>query len=373
METPNIPRIKDLVIKAVKSGRKQKESLFEGSPFWFRYFYYLNDPLNSFNPKVAFTDEVLDLFVNREAEIKVISNYFGKAKKLQYNMHLAIIGSKGIGKHTTLKIITQIVQESFSDITIEFYNHKTSFKYIDEENLSEKQLNALDNKPLDIRIISCTGKNKWLFIKRIQDFKENTKLTISIWHTSEFPFNHNIFINRQIYFRNYEREDILEIFNRRITKLLELTDELKEYYDSLNEILIPRIAESFHGNLNICFRCFKEIHLRTKVLNTRKINLPLIDQIIKNYLIIKEQKITTKEQDIISYYLAQDNKIFITTSDLKEDLNYDRTIAWKHLENLTKKNIFQKIKYGNPSKYQINEIFLSFYEDKLKKEIIFKE
>ncbi len=71
--------------------------------------------------------------------------------------------------------------------------------------------------------------------------------------------------------------------------------------------------------------------------------------------------------------MAQDNKIFITTSDLKEDLNYDRTIAWKHLENLTKKNIFQKIKYGNPSKYQINEIFLSFYEDKLKKEVIFKD
>ena len=365
--------LKELVITSVKEGIEHEEVLADVSPFWFRYFFYSNDPLNDFNPENPLTSDLIKLFVNREAEIKVISGYFGKIKKLPYNLHIAIIGSKGSGKHTTFKVITKFISESFPDITFEFYNIEFSFDYKANESLSYKEVDSLDNQELDVRIISCSGKNKYLFLKRIKDYKENTKITFSIWHTRDYPFENDMLVNKEIYFNNFTYNDIIEIFKRRVDKFLEDSEDLQHYYNTTINELLSRIARSFQGNLNVCFLFFKEIHQQARVMNLRIISPQLIENVIPKYLSIKNQKITTKEQEIINYYLRLDNRIYITTSDLKVDLDFDRTVAWKYLENLTRKHVFKKIKYGNPSRYQINEIFLSFYEDKLRKDYIFKE
>ncbi len=365
--------LKELVITSVKDGIEHEEVLADVSPFWFRYFFYSKDPLGGLNPENEFIPDLIKLFVNREAEIKVIAGYFGKAKNLPYNLHIAIIGSKGSGKHTTFKIITKFISESFPDIKCEFYNIEFSFDYKANESLSQKEVDSFDNQKLDIRIISCSGKNKYLFLKRIKDYKENTKLTFSIWHTRDYPFENDMLVNKEIYFNNFTYNDIIEIFKRRMDKFLENSKDSQHYYNTTINELLPRIGKSFQGNLNVCFLFFKEIHQQTRVMNLKVISPQLIENVIPKYLSIKNQKITTKEQEIIDYYLRLDNRIYITTSDLKDDLDFDRTVAWKYLENLTRKHALKKIKYGNPSRYQINEIFLSFYEDKLRKDYIFKE
>ncbi len=375
MENDNnkFPKIKDLVIKAIKEGEEKTDLTTEITPFWYQFFHYKNDPLDTFNSMEPFDKAFIDLFVNRETEIKVISNYIGMAKNIPRNLHIAIIGSIGIGKHTTMKIITNIVKESFPQIKLEFYNHQFTFDYKNNKEITWEEINELDNANVDIRIISCSGKNKWFLIKRIKDFKKNSKLTFSIWHTSEYPKEQDISVNKEIFFRNYKKDDVIEILIKRINKFLKIDEKSKKYYESLKEDLIPKIAEFSKGNLKICFRLFKDLHLQARIINMQNINIPLINKTINRYLCIKNQKLTGKEKEIIKYYLLKDNVHYITTTDLKEDLGYDRTIAWKYLENLIKKNVFEKIKYGNPSRYSINEIFLSFYEEQLKKEIIFKE
>jgi len=360
-------------IPSVKDGIEHEEVIVEDSPLWFRRFSYSENPLDGFNPEKSFTPHLIKLFVNRDSEVKVISGYFGKAKKIPYNIHIAIIGSKGSGKHTTLKIITNYVVEYFPEITFEFYNLEFSFNYKTNESMSQKEVDSLDNQELDVRIISCAGKNKYLFLKRIKNYKENTKLTFSIWHTRDFPLENDILVNREIYFNNLSRNDIIEIFKRRMDEFLVQTEDSKHYYNTIMNELLPKIAKSFQGNLNACFLFFKEIHQRARIMNLKTIPLQLIENIITKYLNVKNQKITTKEQEIIDYYLKLENRIYITTPDLKDDLGYDRTIAWKYLENLTKKHVFKKIKYGNPSRYQINKLFLSFYEVILQKDFIFKE
>ena len=210
-------------------------------------------------------------------------------------------------------------------------------------------------------------------MKRIKDYKENTKITFSIWHTRDFPVENDMLVNREIFFNNFSRNDIIEIFKKRLAEFLIHNKESKSYYDKIIDELLPKIAKSFQGNLNVCFLFFKEIHQQARVMNLKTIPKQLIDNFIIKYINIKNQKITSKEQEIIDYYLKLENRIYITTPDLKDDLDYDRTIAWKYLENLTKKHVFKKIKYGNPSRYQINELFLSFYENFLQKEFIFKE
>ncbi|MFX1477953.1 MAG: hypothetical protein ACFFCI_07455 [Promethearchaeota archaeon] len=365
--------LKDLVIKSVKDGIEHEETITDESFLWFRRFSYSEDPLDDFTPERSFTPRLIKLFVNRDSEVKFISGYFGKAKKLPYNIHIAIIGSKGSGKHTTLKIITSYINESFPEISFEFYNLEFSFNYKANESMSQKEVNNLDNKELDVRVVSCSGKNKYLFLKRIKDYKENTKLTFSIWHTRDFPSENDMHVNREIYFNNFSRNDIVEIFKRRVNEYLIQSLESKPYHDILINELLPKMAKSFQGNLNVCFLFFKEIHQQARIMNLKTIPSQLIENLINSYLAIKNQKITSKEQEIIDYYLKLDNRIYITTPDLKDDLDYDRTIAWKYLENLTKKHVFRKIKYGNPSRYQIHELFLSFYEDTLQKKFIFKE
>ena len=126
-------------IPSVKDGIEHEEVIVEDSPLWFRRFSYSENPLDGFNPEKSFTPHLIKLFVNRDSEVKVISGYFGKAKKIPYNIHIAIIGSKGSGKHTTLKIITNYVVEYFPEITFEFYNLEFSFNYKTNESMSQKK------------------------------------------------------------------------------------------------------------------------------------------------------------------------------------------------------------------------------------------
>lgn len=367
------PKIRSLVIDAVKEGIPEKKIFYDTSPNWYRYFHYKSNPLDSFTPQEPFENHLIDLFVNREAEIRIISSYFGSIKTLPYNIHIAIIGSKGIGKHTTLKIISKIIQDSFPDISFEYYNLKTGkdFKY--NSDLDDSEIKNRDKQKLDVRLISCSGKNKWLILKKIDDYKKNTKMLFTIWHTSDYPIPNNLKINKIIYFRNYNKDIITKIFECRINKFLEEKEENGSYITSLHKNLIPSIVEAFQGNLKISFLFFEQIHQLAKVQNLNEIPQSLIDQLMYNYLSVKNQKITSKEKEIINYLLSAQNVKSITTSDIRDDLLIDRTVAWRHLENLTKKNIFNRIKYGNPSRYKINDIFLSFYEDELKKKVIFKE
>jgi predicted transcriptional regulator len=367
------PKIRSLVMDAVKEGIPEKKIFYDTSPNWYRYFHYESNPLDSFVPHEPLEDHLIDLFVNREVEIRIISSYFGSIKTLPYNIHIAIIGSKGIGKHTTLKIISKIIQESFPDISFEYYNLKTGKDFKNNSDLDDSEITNLDKQKLDVRLISCSGKNKWLILKRIDDYKKNTKILFTIWHTNDYPIQDNLKINKIIYFRNYNKDIITKIFKRRINKFLKEKEENGNYITSLYKNLIPSIIEAFQGNLKISFLFFEQIHQLAKVQNINEIPQTLIDELMNNYLSIKNQKITSKEKEIINYLLSAQNVKFITTSDLRDDLHFDRTVAWRYLENLTKKNILNRIKYGNPSRYKINDIFLSFYEDELKKKIIFKE
>ncbi|MFW9877933.1 MAG: hypothetical protein ACFFG0_33035 [Candidatus Thorarchaeota archaeon] len=367
------PKIKDLVMDAVKEGIPEKKIFYDTSPNWYQYFHYNNNPLYSFNPYEPFEDHLIELFVNREAEIRLISSYIGSIKTIPYNMHIAIIGSKGIGKHTTLKIICKIIQESFPEISFEYYNLKTGKDFKNNSDLEDFELNKLDKKELDIRFISCSGKNKWLILKRINNYKKKSKILFSIWHTRDFPMQEDLNINKIIYFRNYNKEVVIKIFERRIKKFLNEKKGNKSYINSLYKNLLPSIINTFQGNLKLSFHFFKQIHQLAKMQNLDEISQSLIEELINNYLSIKNQKITNKEKEIINYILNAQNVKFITTSDLRDDLQFDRTVAWRYLENLTKKNILTRIKYGNPSRYKINDIFLSFYEDELKNRIIFKE
>lgn len=368
-----LPKIKTLVLDAVKEGISEKKLFYDTSPNWFHYFQYETNPINSLTPQEPLNNHLIDLFVNREAEMRIISNYFGSIKNIPYNIHIAIIGSRGIGKHITMKIISKIIQESFPDISFEFYNIKNGRDYKNDADLDDSEILKLDKKILDVRLISCSGKNKWLIMKRVNDYKKNSRVLFTIWHTSDYPVNNDLKVNKIIYFRNYSKDIIRKIFELRINKFLKQKEKNDTYTISLFKNLIPKIAESFQGNLKLCFNFFEHIHQLAKVQNLNDIPKTLIDELLNKYLILKNQKITSKEKEIIKYLLESQNVKFVTTSDLRDDLSFDRTVAWRYLENLTKKNILTRIKYGNPSRYIINDIFLSFYEDEIKKKIIFKE
>ncbi len=368
-----LPKLRDIVVEAVKEGVSEDKLLYDTSPNWYRYFLYGSNPLASLNPETGFDVKDLEIFIDREAEIKIISNYFGNASKFPYNMHIAIMGGEGIGKHTTIKIICKFVQESFPKISFEYYNLKSGRDFKNDEDLSEAEIKKLDNLNLDVRIISCSGKNSWLFLKRLNKYKNNSKLLLSIWHTSEYPKSADLKLNKLIYFRNYTKSDVEKILKSRVETYLTISDEVKEYKISVLNDLVPIIAESFQGNLRISFKFFEHIHRLAKVQNLRVVPKNLIDDLMNKYLSVKNQKITSKEKEIVHYLLRQQNVAFITTSDLRDDLNFDRTVAWRYLENLTKKQVLTRVKYGNPSRYKIDEIFLSFYEDRLNKDIIFKE
>jgi hypothetical protein len=365
--------IKDLVQKYVSRGLEDTTPEQEWAPLWYRSFGYHQDPLALLDPEHPYQDTDLKLFVNRSSEVKVLSNYIGKANHLAHNLHFAIIGSQGIGKHTTLKIILKIVKTAFPDITIEFYSHKYQFNFKTNDSMSKEGMMKLDNTPLDVRIISCAGKNPWLFLKRIAEFRENTHLTLSIWNTSELPLQEAISENRRVFFRNYSRNDITSIFQHRIKYSHSRSEPYFQYYNDLMEYTIPAIAESFQGNLYICFQIFRELHHHAKILSHKVLPHKLVDRVIQKYLTLKAQPITSREEEIIHYFLHADNMQFLTTSHLRDDMGFDRTVAWRYLEQLCKKQVFQRVKYGNPSRYTLNDIFKSFYEDGLKKKVIFEE
>ena len=366
-------KLKDLVVGSVKEGVKDRELSSEAGIYWFQSFGYSQNPLNVLIREENLSNNMVELFVNRSSEIELISRYFGSISKFPNNLHFAIIGSKGNGKHITLKIICSLIQESFPSINFEFYGLETSYDYKRNIQLDSKSITKKDNIDLDVRIISCSGKNKWLFIKRFEKYRRNSKLLISIWNTRDFPLDSDIMLNKKIYFNNFMKEQIKIILLKRIEKYLIKNDKNKDYYSSLINVCVPRIAESFEGNLNLCFMVFKEIHIQAKLQDN--LNLPgsIIDKVLEEYLSLKNQKITNNEKKIIQYYLSRENQKYVTTSDLRDDLNLDRTSAWKYLENLTKKRIFVREYYGNPSRYRISELFLSFYENQLKRNIIFKK
>jgi len=365
-------KIKEIVSTAIEEGKTRIDIDRETSRDWFRFFNYDFDPLISLNPEEKFGFNDFNLFVNRKAELKVISNYIGAIEKLPFSFHIAIIGPEGIGKHTTMKVICKIISENFAHIKFEFYNPKLKFDFKNGEDLKSKQLEEIEETSLDVRIISCVGKNKSYLINRIKNYRKNSKLIFSIWHVSEYPKNEAILVNKEIFFNNYSKDDLIEIFKRRISQTVSEEPENENYLKSLNNLFYPKIFNVSSGNLKLAFEVFKEIHFQAKLKGIIAFDSSIIDFVLKKFLYFKEIKLTRKEKIIINYYLSKDNIDKITTSNLVEELNFDRTIAWKYLERLTQKNVFEKFIYGNPSQYRINMIFLIFYEELLKKELIFK-
>lgn len=368
----NSSNIKDLIISSIKKGLEKEDLIRDTSPYWFRYYNYIQNPIDVLNPENRLIQDDLYYFVGRTSEIKVLSNYIGFSQKINDFLHIAIIGAEGIGKHTTLKIISNIISENFSKIRFEFYSYD-GYDYKNSKELSdEMELKEFDDREVDIRIISCRGKLKDFLLNRLNKYHKNTKILFTIWNTSDFHYFKNININKQLFFNNYQKSEINSILAKRVEKNLEVGKNNANYSKSIKNSIIPMIAEFSSGNLKIAFEIFKEVHKTARIKNIDNINLEFLNAILKKFELIKSYKITEKESEILDFYLSIKKFKYITTSMLTKERNYDRTVAWKYLEGLCKKMIFTKI-YGNPSKYKINDIFLSFYENQLKKEIILGE
>lgn len=361
-------KYKDLIENAIKEGQQESDFIKETSPYWFRYFHYRNDPVYSFNRNKRITEENLDLFIDRESEIKVISKYIGASNNISPLFHIGLIGSQGCGKHTTLKVIYHIASQNFPEINIEFYDFFGN-DYTNTEPMSDKERKMKDDADLDVRIIYCTAKTHYHLLKRLDKYHENTNLLISVWDVKDYLIDADLSINKEIFFQNYNNETIREIFDKRI-RHHSIRDEIsEEYIKSVETNVLPNITKFASGNLRICFELFQLIHQNARVKGLRAIPEDLVIQIIENLEGLKDPKITEKEHSIIQFYLIS-GLAYISTPILVQERDFDRSVAWKYLENLTKKGIFHKT-YGNPSKYKINDIFVSFYEDRVKKKLIF--
>lgn len=364
-QTDSIPKVKEIVIKAIKEAKIDSSNNRRTFLHWHKFYNYSTNPLNLLNPEEEFKDEDLNLIINRENEIKLISGYIGQVNKNLHNVHLAIIGSKGIGKHTAMKIISSILIKSFPDLNFEFYNYQFLYDFKKSGPISFKEMKKIHNSSLDIRIISCIGKNKWQFLEKIKEFKKNSRLIISIWEISEYPQNHELFVDKEIFFKNFTVKDTIDVIEARIDKSLTNANENKEYHENLKNNIIPKLASFSKGNLKVLFKLFEAIHQEGCNKGQKTIDLSIVDQKIQEFLKIKNVKLTRKENEIINYLIEKQNKKYLTTPDLVQDLNYNRTIAWTYLEKLTGKNILEKVHYGKPSNYKISELFLIFYEDKI--------
>jgi len=365
------PEVKDLIINAIKEGKVDNVKKKVTSLNWYHYYDHSDNPLSLLNPEEEFNEEDLNLFVNRKEEMEIISSYIGQIKKNPDCIHLAIIGASGIGKHTTMKVISSILNENFPEIDFEFYNYQFLYNYKNSEGLSFKDVKKIHNRNVDLRIISCTGKNKWQFLKKMKDFKDNSKVIISIWNTSEYPKEEDILVDREIFLKNFNKNDIIDILEGRITRTITDTDDMTEYYENLRMLIIPKIAKFSKGNIKIAFKLFEAIHQEGRNLNQKSINLSIIESKIEDLLEIKNKKLTKKEMEIITYLIEKQNAKFITTPNLVEELTYNRTIAWTYLERLTEKKILRKVRHGKPSKYELNDIFLTYYEENMINKLIF--
>jgi hypothetical protein len=363
-------KVKDLVldtINKVKSNEIQKEDLSDN---WVSYFRYSENPLQLLDPKEKFDREQLTLFVNRVREIELLSKYIGMAKELKNPLHLAIIGSKGIGKHTTLKIISEIIENSLPEITFEFYDQLGLYNYKKSRSLTSREITELNAKKLDMRIYCYAGKNKDLLLERIHNFKKNTKLTISVWNASEYSTNEDLLIDKKMFFENFSNGQIEEILMKRIENTLQISNHTREYFNSLKDATIPEIIKNCKGNLRLAFKLFEILHQHATNKKVKAINETLISEAIKNINLIREIKLTNKEKEILNYYLQNPKLKFITTTHLVEELDYNRTLAWNYLERLVQKGVLRNIQYGKPSKYQLNELFTIIYEERLMKKMV---
>ncbi|MFX1257009.1 MAG: hypothetical protein ACFFAN_04060 [Promethearchaeota archaeon] len=364
------PKIKKLIVKSVKEGAKKKELIREPSQSWFHYFNYSQDPLDSFNSEVSTNKNNKDLFIDRLSEIEVISNYFGIIDDIPDSMHIAIVGSYGSGKRTTMNLITHIISTELPEIKVEFYDYN-GFDFKRSDEISEEKLKKLDNTPLDVRILSCDTITSPFFRKRLRKYKKNTRIIFSIWHIKDYMSNQGISINKEIFFRNYSKSDVIQIIKKRVAKYLILNEKSKSYYDNLVNSVIPKIAEISKGNLRVSFLLFKALHSEIRKKELDLIAPELLDRFSNKIDILRNQKITSKEHKILKYYLSE-GLAHITSSLLVEGLEFDRTVAWRYLEKLKDKGIFRKT-LGNPSLYEINQLYLSLYEEIVKNELIFKE
>jgi len=320
-------KVKDLVldtINKVKSNEIQKEDLSDN---WVSYFRYSENPLQLLDSKEKFDREQLTLFVNREREIELLSKYIGMAKELKNPLHLAIIGSKGIGKRTTLKVISEIIEDSLPEITFEIYDQLGLYDYKKSKSLTLREITELNEKELDIRIYCYAGKNKGLLLQRIHDVKKNTKLTISIWNASEYSTEEDLLIDKKMFFEKFSNGQIEEILMKRIHNTLNSSNHTKEYFKTLKEVTIPEIIKYCKGNLKLAYKMFKILHQDATNKKVKAINKPLITEAIKNINLIREIKLTNKEKEILNYYLQNPALTFITTTHLVEDLGYNRTLA----------------------------------------------
>ncbi len=363
-------KIKSLVEESIEKGIIEKDNLLDPTLFWYHTFHYISDPLNTINNETKFSKDNLEFFINREAEMKIISKYIGNLHNLSSMTHIALIGALGCGKHTTFKAICKIVNDSFPDIKYEFYNYY-GFDFKNNIDLEDDILKKVDDSDLDMRIISCSALTKDFLKKRFKKYNKNTKILFSIWNIGEYSIRSEILVNKEIFFRNYSKKEIIKILRKRIEMYLIKDITLEKYKNNIIEQVLPLLSEISEGNLRISFILFRIIHQEARIKGIQLFNMDFPQTILEEFKNMKSVKLTDKENTIIKYMLFNGIK-YITTSKMVQELNYERTVAWKYLENLTNKNVLYK-QYGNPSKYEITELFLSIYEEKIKKKLIFKE
>lgn len=353
--------LENIVVTSLKNGSKEKFETLEKP--------YSQDPLSLLNPKNEFTEDSIELFVGREAEIKVISKIIGTYKNLEKSIHIAIVGSINCGKRTTLKIITNIIKRVFPNISYEYYD---SYDY---KRNKEQELEAfpteykdikykdgyhteIEDKEVDIRILPFSETDP--FHEKINISLRKSKITFSLWNIYQFSSELKEKVDKIILFNKFSKDEIIEILTTRVKKTLIDKTKLPIFKE-----IITKISNVAMGNLKVSFVLFERINQLLDFEEEEQ-----IDQELIHFQELAHTKLTNNELRILNYYMkTYDNNKSISTSRIVENLGYNNSNAWKYMITLVKKGVFIETQHGNPSYYEISEDFLLIYEDWKRKEI----
>jgi Holliday junction resolvasome RuvABC ATP-dependent DNA helicase subunit len=352
--------LENLIVSSIKEGSEKRFEDLEG--------IFSKNPLSLLNPEEELTEESIDLFVGREAEIKVISQLIGTYKNLEKNIHVALVGSIGCGKRTTMKIITSIIEKTFPDITYEIYDSPKSVenKRINVIDFGETgdyaELKTINENKVDIQIISCLKEKPNHIIFNINSLND-AKITFSILNIYHYTPKLKEIFDKTIIFNKFGAKELQEILMKRVEQTL--IDKTKLQF--MKEI-IEKISNISKGNLKVSFLMFDRI----SQLLEFEANEPM-DRVLKHFAELFAVKLTNNEERILNCYMEScfgNKNEYITTTHLIQLLGFDNSNVWKYITNLVKKGVFIEHVHGNPSTYVISKDFLLIYEDWKRKEII---
>lgn len=251
-----------------------------------------------------------------------MSKIIGKTKTVKEPIVLWVVGNTGNGKRTMFKLLKTVISEQQPIMKIGF--------------------NDIDSQNLDMVIFTNEKGDLIDLVERSLSISKN-KLTLALIDKIEYFAQESKIKARNervLSLVSYTTRQIIEILQKRIDYAL--TNKENDYANFMREIIVPKIAKQSKGNLAIAFDMMKKAFLNYSISGELDFENITIDSI----------KLTNLEKKIVSLIVKEDDKS-ITTTILTKKYGYERTVAWKYLEALLKKEILSKI-YGNPSVYTIN-------------------